>query len=60
MIGTLRCKHCGADYMGGRCLECGSSEFVDVSGYYSPENVVLYTEIPAPAIDLGKKNDIAA
>ena len=49
MIQTLRCKHCGADYMGGRCQECGSDEFVDVSAYYHPENVVCYAGTTVPA-----------
>ena len=44
---TMRCKHCGADYCGGRCMYCGSNEFVDVSDLYNPENVVFY-QGPSP------------
>lgn len=42
MIGTMRCKHCGADYYGGRCGFCGSDEFVDVEEMYANENLNLY------------------
>ncbi len=42
MIGTLRCKHCGADYLGGRCGNCGSDEFVDVEEMYTIENLSMY------------------
>ena len=41
---TMRCKHCGADYHGGRCIHCGSDEFVDVEGHYNPENMTIYRE----------------
>ena len=46
MLQTLRCKHCGADFEGGRCMYCGSDEFVDVSDMYTAENVVLYADVP--------------
>ncbi len=46
MLQTLRCKHCGADFEGGRCMYCGSDEFVDVSDMYTAENVVLYVDVP--------------
>jgi hypothetical protein len=39
----MRCRHCGADYFGGRCQYCGSDEFVDVEGHYNPENMAAYT-----------------
>ena len=39
---TMRCKHCGADYYGGRCEICGSDEFVDVEELYNSENMALY------------------
>jgi hypothetical protein len=42
MIGTMRCKHCGADFYGGRCELCGSDEFVDVEDMYANENLNLY------------------
>jgi len=42
MIGTMRCKHCGADYYGGRCGFCGSDEFVDVEEMYTNENLSMY------------------
>jgi hypothetical protein len=38
----MRCKHCGADFYGGRCVHCGSDEFVDVEEHYNAENVVTY------------------
>lgn len=38
----MRCRHCGADYLGGRCAHCGSDEFVDVEEHYAAENVVGY------------------
>lgn len=44
MIGTMRCKHCGADFYGGRCELCGSDEFVDVEEMYANENLNLYKE----------------
>jgi len=44
MIGTMRCKHCGADFYGGRCEICGSDEFVDVEEMYANENLNLYRE----------------
>ena len=42
----MRCRHCGADYVGGRCLVCGSDEFVDVSDMYNTENFALYQHMP--------------
>lgn len=45
VIGTMRCRHCGADYFGGRCIHCGSDEFVDVEEHYNPENVVAYRSV---------------
>ena len=42
MIGTMRCKHCGADFYGGRCVYCGSDEYVDVEEMYTNENLNLY------------------
>lgn len=54
MIGTLRCKHCGADYLGGRCGYCGSDEFVDVEEMYTNENLSMYRhplEVSAHASD---------
>lgn len=51
MMQTLRCKHCGADFEGGRCTHCGSDDFVDVSGMYNPENVVLYADTRVPVAD---------
>ena len=39
---TMRCRHCGADYYGGRCQFCGSDEFVDVEEHYNSENMTLY------------------
>ncbi len=42
MYRTMRCKHCGADYYGGRCGYCGSDEFVDVETMYNNENLNLY------------------
>jgi hypothetical protein len=39
---TMRCKHCGSDYYGGRCQHCGSDEFVDVEDLYQPENMTIY------------------
>jgi hypothetical protein len=44
MIGTRRCKHCGAEFYGGRCELCGSDEFVDVEEMYANENLNLYKE----------------
>ena len=44
MIGTMRCKHCGADFYGGRCVYCGSDEYVDVEEMYTNENLNLYKE----------------
>jgi hypothetical protein len=38
----MRCRHCGADFAGGRCGHCGSDEFVDVADHYNSENVVTY------------------
>jgi uncharacterized metal-binding protein len=38
----MRCKHCGADYDGGRCGHCGSDEFVDVVDHYNDENLSMY------------------
>jgi hypothetical protein len=38
----MRCKHCGADYYGGRCLYCGSDEFIDVEDHYNAENMTIY------------------
>ena len=43
---TMRCRHCGADYLGGRCQYCGSDEFIDVMDHYNPENVVIYSSEP--------------
>ncbi len=40
----MRCRHCGADYFGGRCVHCGSDEFIDVEEHYNPENVVSYRD----------------
>ena len=42
VIRTMRCKHCGADYYGGRCGYCGSDEFVDVGSHYNDENLSMY------------------
>ena len=44
MIGTMRCRHCGADYYEGRCGFCGSDEFVDVEDMYTSENLNLYRD----------------
>ncbi|UCC92511.1 MAG: hypothetical protein JSW25_07535 [Thermoplasmata archaeon] len=38
----MRCRHCGADYEGGRCGYCGSDEFVDVVDHYHDENLNMY------------------
>ena len=48
MIGTMRCKHCGADFYGGRCGYCGSDEFVDVEEMYNHENLNLYSRKHGP------------
>jgi len=39
---TMRCKHCGTDYYGGRCQYCGSDEFIDVEEHYNAENLTIY------------------
>ena len=58
MMQTLRCKHCGADFEGGRCMHCGSDDFVDVSSMYNPENVVLYADVRVPVT--GRKPTVAS
>jgi len=58
MLQTLRCKHCGADFEGGRCMRCGSDDFVDVSGMYNPENVVMYAGVRVPRTD--RRPDVTA
>jgi len=58
MLQTLRCKHWGADFEGGRCMRCGSDDFVDVSGMYNPENVVLYADVRVPVT--GRKPTVAS
>ncbi len=51
MIGTMRCKHCGADYYGGPCGFCGSDEFVDVEEMYTNENLNLYRDHGPRSLD---------
>ena len=52
MIGTMRCKHCGADFYGGRCEVCGSDEFVDVEEMYPNENLNLYRDLCTRSADV--------
>jgi len=31
---ALRCRGCGSDWQGKRCVNCGHDAFVDVQRYY--------------------------
>jgi hypothetical protein len=39
-------------------MHCGSDDFVDVSGMYNPENVVLYADVRVPVT--GRKPTVAS
>ena len=39
---TLRCRNCGADHEGMRCIHCGCDQFVDVSPFYDKDVLAHY------------------